>query len=156
MNFRRSRNGRHVTYRDPPRRCCGPDRPLTHPVVEGRSGSFSTRSKIHAANHRTSFVQLGKQRIAEFIAPAPALLFVLHVRHDTVFTANGNRKNCTIFLLRGPRRSTNPCAKLLAPRTYPMKRFLLVIVVCAVSLFELDAAVVNGKVMFLTKRGQKP
>ena len=37
-----------------------------------------------------------------------------------------------------------------------MKRFLLLIVVCAVSLFELDAAVVNGKVMFLTKRGQKP
>jgi plastocyanin len=37
-----------------------------------------------------------------------------------------------------------------------MKRFLLLIVVCAVSLFELDAAVVNGKVLFLTKRGQKP
>lgn len=37
-----------------------------------------------------------------------------------------------------------------------MKRFLLLIVVCAVSLSELDAAVVNGKVMFLTKRGQKP
>lgn len=37
-----------------------------------------------------------------------------------------------------------------------MKRFLLLIVVCAVSLSELDAAVVNGKVMFLTKRGQRP
>lgn len=37
-----------------------------------------------------------------------------------------------------------------------MKRFLLTIVVCALSFIELDAAVVNGKVMFLTKRGQKP
>jgi plastocyanin len=37
-----------------------------------------------------------------------------------------------------------------------MKRFLLAAVVCALSLTELDAAVVNGKVMFLTKRGQKP
>jgi plastocyanin len=44
----------------------------------------------------------------------------------------------------------------LPPGANPMKRFLLVIVVCAVSLSELDAAVVNGKVMFLTKRGQKP
>lgn len=37
-----------------------------------------------------------------------------------------------------------------------MKRFLLAIVVCALSFAELHAAVVNGKVMFLTKRGQKP
>ena len=37
-----------------------------------------------------------------------------------------------------------------------MKRFLFAIVVCAVAVTELDAAVVNGKVMFLTKRGQKP
>jgi len=37
-----------------------------------------------------------------------------------------------------------------------MKRFFLAIVVCAFSFLELDAAVVNGKVMFLTKRGQKP
>jgi plastocyanin len=44
----------------------------------------------------------------------------------------------------------------LTPGTNPMKRFLLLIVVCAFSLSELDAAVVNGKVMFLTKRGQKP
>ena len=36
-----------------------------------------------------------------------------------------------------------------------MKRFLCAILVCALSV-ELDAAVVNGKVMFLTKRGQKP
>jgi plastocyanin len=37
-----------------------------------------------------------------------------------------------------------------------MKRFLFATVVCFLSFFELDAAVVNGKVMFLTKRGQKP
>ncbi|MDP9193152.1 MAG: methylamine utilization protein [Acidobacteriota bacterium] len=37
-----------------------------------------------------------------------------------------------------------------------MKRFFLLIVVCSLSLSDLDAAVVNGKVMFLTKRGQKP
>lgn len=37
-----------------------------------------------------------------------------------------------------------------------MKHFLFAIVVCAVAVTELDAAVVNGKVMFLTKRGQKP
>lgn len=37
-----------------------------------------------------------------------------------------------------------------------MNRFLLTIVLCAVSLAEVHAAVVNGKVMFLTKRGQKP
>ena len=29
-------------FRDPPRPAYGPDRPLTHPVVEGRSGSCST------------------------------------------------------------------------------------------------------------------
>jgi plastocyanin len=37
-----------------------------------------------------------------------------------------------------------------------MKRFLFTILVCALSVADLDAAVVNGKVMFLTKRGQKP
>jgi plastocyanin len=41
-----------------------------------------------------------------------------------------------------------------------MKRFLFAIVACAFSLAastsSLHAAVVNGKVMFLTKRGQKP
>jgi plastocyanin len=37
-----------------------------------------------------------------------------------------------------------------------MKRFLFAIFVCALAVAELDAAVVNGKVMFLTKRGQKP
>ncbi len=37
-----------------------------------------------------------------------------------------------------------------------MNRFIVVIVVCVLSLSQLDAAVVNGKVMFLTKRGQKP
>lgn len=37
-----------------------------------------------------------------------------------------------------------------------MKRFLLVAGVCALLSAELGAAVVNGKVMFLTKRGQKP
>jgi plastocyanin len=37
-----------------------------------------------------------------------------------------------------------------------MKRFLCAIFVCALPLTGLDAAVVNGKVMFLTKRGQKP
>ncbi|HYI09619.1 MAG TPA: hypothetical protein VEK57_11200 [Thermoanaerobaculia bacterium] len=37
-----------------------------------------------------------------------------------------------------------------------MKRFLLVAGVCALLAPALDAAVVNGKVMFLTKRGQKP
>jgi plastocyanin len=37
-----------------------------------------------------------------------------------------------------------------------MKRFLCATALCALSLAELDAAVVNGKVMFLTKRGQKP
>lgn len=37
-----------------------------------------------------------------------------------------------------------------------MKRFLLVAGVCALLGPALDAAVVNGKVMFLTKRGQKP
>lgn len=37
-----------------------------------------------------------------------------------------------------------------------MKRLLLTTLVCIVSLAELHAASVNGKVMFLTKRGQKP
>ncbi|HYC59642.1 MAG TPA: hypothetical protein VEK79_08745, partial [Thermoanaerobaculia bacterium] len=37
-----------------------------------------------------------------------------------------------------------------------MKRLLFAIVVCAIFSSELNAAVVNGKVMFLTKRGQKP
>jgi plastocyanin len=37
-----------------------------------------------------------------------------------------------------------------------MKRFLLVTGVCALLSTGLSAAVVNGKVMFLTKRGQKP
>ena len=37
-----------------------------------------------------------------------------------------------------------------------MKRLLIAIVVCAISSSELNAAAVNGKVMFLTKRGQKP
>lgn len=37
-----------------------------------------------------------------------------------------------------------------------MKRFLFAIFVCVLSVAHLDAAVVNGKVMFLTKRGQKP
>jgi plastocyanin len=37
-----------------------------------------------------------------------------------------------------------------------MKRFFLVAAVCALLAPALDAAVVNGKVMFLTKRGQKP
>jgi plastocyanin len=37
-----------------------------------------------------------------------------------------------------------------------MKRFLFAAVVCVLSVRGLDAAVVNGKVMFLTKRGQKP
>lgn len=37
-----------------------------------------------------------------------------------------------------------------------MKRFLCAIFVCAFAVPQLDAAVVNGKVMFLTKRGQKP
>jgi plastocyanin len=37
-----------------------------------------------------------------------------------------------------------------------MKRILFAVFVCVLSLAELDAAVVNGKVMFLTKRGQKP
>lgn len=37
-----------------------------------------------------------------------------------------------------------------------MKRFLLVAGVCALLGPALEAAVVNGKVMFLTKRGQKP
>lgn len=37
-----------------------------------------------------------------------------------------------------------------------MKRFLFAIVVCALAVTGLDAAVVNGKVMFLTKRGQNP
>src|SRR5688500_20246811 len=99
MNFRRSRNGRHVTYRDPPRRCCGPDRPLTHPVVEGRSGSFSTRFKDHAANSRTSFVQLKKQRIAEFIAPSPDRLFMLLALHATDLADNHMYMICSIYLL---------------------------------------------------------
>jgi len=37
-----------------------------------------------------------------------------------------------------------------------MKRFLLVTSVCVLVSTGLDAAVVNGKVMFLSKRGQKP
>jgi plastocyanin len=37
-----------------------------------------------------------------------------------------------------------------------MKRFLCAIFVYALAVTELDAAAVNGKVMFLTKRGQKP
>jgi plastocyanin len=37
-----------------------------------------------------------------------------------------------------------------------MKSFLLAACVCALFLGDLSAAVVNGKVMFLTKRGQKP
>jgi plastocyanin len=37
-----------------------------------------------------------------------------------------------------------------------MKRFLVAVVACALSVHGLHAAVVNGKVMFLTKRGQKP
>ncbi|MFL6245861.1 MAG: hypothetical protein ACJ74H_07545 [Thermoanaerobaculia bacterium] len=37
-----------------------------------------------------------------------------------------------------------------------MKRFLCAIALCAFAVTELNAAVVNGKVMFLTKRGQKP
>jgi plastocyanin len=37
-----------------------------------------------------------------------------------------------------------------------MKRFLFATFVCVLSVAELDASVVNGKVMFLTKRGQKP
>jgi plastocyanin len=37
-----------------------------------------------------------------------------------------------------------------------MKRFLFAAVVCAVFLHDLDAAVVTGKVMFMTKRGQRP
>jgi plastocyanin len=37
-----------------------------------------------------------------------------------------------------------------------MKRFLLVAGVCALLAPAVQAAVVNGKVMFLTKRGQKP
>lgn len=37
-----------------------------------------------------------------------------------------------------------------------MKRLLFVIFVCTFAVAELDAAVVNGKVLFLTKRGQKP
>ena len=37
-----------------------------------------------------------------------------------------------------------------------MKRFLFAVVACALSVHGLHAAVVNGKVMFLTKRGQKP
>src|SRR5687768_12844620 len=44
----------------------------------------------------------------------------------------------------------------LPPGANPMKRFLCAIFVCALAAVELDAAVVNGKVMFLTKRGQKP
>ena len=37
-----------------------------------------------------------------------------------------------------------------------MKRLLLAACVCGLFLSDLSAAVVNGKVMFLTKRGQKP
>jgi plastocyanin len=37
-----------------------------------------------------------------------------------------------------------------------MNRSLAVILVCALSFTSLQAAAVNGKVMFLTKRGQKP
>lgn len=37
-----------------------------------------------------------------------------------------------------------------------MNRFLCVIVVCLLAATELVAATVNGKVTFLTKRGQKP
>jgi plastocyanin len=37
-----------------------------------------------------------------------------------------------------------------------MRRFLLVAGVCALLSTDLGATVVNGKVMFLTKRGQKP
>jgi len=37
-----------------------------------------------------------------------------------------------------------------------MKKLLLAVAVCAVSLNDLHAAVVTGKVMFLTKRGQRP
>jgi plastocyanin len=37
-----------------------------------------------------------------------------------------------------------------------MKRFLCAVFVCFLCVTELGAAAVNGKVMFLTKRGQKP
>lgn len=37
-----------------------------------------------------------------------------------------------------------------------MKRFIFAIFVCLLAVAELEAAVVNGTVMFLTKRGQKP
>jgi plastocyanin len=37
-----------------------------------------------------------------------------------------------------------------------MKRILLTLLVCAFPLAGLNASAVNGKVMFLTKRGQKP
>src|SRR5882672_6853905 len=37
-----------------------------------------------------------------------------------------------------------------------MKPFLLAACVCGLLLGDLNAAVVNGKVMFLTKRGQRP
>lgn len=37
-----------------------------------------------------------------------------------------------------------------------MKRFLLVAAVCAAFASSLDAAVVNGRVSFLTRRGQRP
>ena len=37
-----------------------------------------------------------------------------------------------------------------------MKRFLLVTAACALFAAGVEAAVVNGKVMFLTKRGQQP
>ncbi len=37
-----------------------------------------------------------------------------------------------------------------------MKRFLFAAAVCALFLHDVDAAVVTGKVMFMTKRGQRP
>jgi hypothetical protein len=43
-----------------------------------------------------------------------------------------------------------------SPGANLMKRFLLVAGVCALLSADLGASVVNGKVMFLTKRGQKP
>jgi len=40
MNFRRTRNKRHVTCRDPPRRRRGPDRPLLlAPRCRGGAGT---------------------------------------------------------------------------------------------------------------------
>src|SRR5438270_1023737 len=156
MNFRRTRNQRHVTCRNPPRRRCGPDRPpLLAPRCGGGAGTRCLVQNVKEQCGRLPHSNVySRKRVAEPWIPStpPPFPFRAWIR-EYIFPVKFQWK---IRVQRLGRPHKSVCYTSRTPELIDMKRLLVVAGVMTFAATELFAAAVGGRVSFVTKRGQNP